>query len=204
MPLQELSVTWSWSICCFIEYLFVNHLWLSICHLMPLCELTVCDFHWSFTVSIFHTCLWIICDWALAVSYLSKSSVCWGKRSSLSRVLSTILLLLLRELSVSYFSFWLWPVLWNKIQTQFLQSTRGWNGLDWVGLDWIGWYPESQDTVVLFLFFTQELGSERCNKGNGTFECGICSCNPGRYGRECECSEAEISSEKSLEACRKG
>nr|KAG5690037.1 hypothetical protein BaRGS_009844 [Batillaria attramentaria] len=44
----------------------------------------------------------------------------------------------------------------------------------------------------------------KCTNGNGTVECGICSCNPGRYGRVCECDESQISSEESLEKCRKG
>ncbi|KAL8562780.1 hypothetical protein ACOMHN_022655 [Nucella lapillus] len=46
--------------------------------------------------------------------------------------------------------------------------------------------------------------SEKCSDGNGTLECGICSCNDGRYGRNCECNEADISSKVSLEKCRKG
>nr|AVP12656.1 integrin beta 3 [Littorina littorea] len=49
-----------------------------------------------------------------------------------------------------------------------------------------------------------KLDSDNCDWGNGTFACGICSCNPGRYGRECECSEATISSKESLEQCRRG
>lgn len=43
--------------------------------------------------------------------------------------------------------------------------------------------------------------SDKCNNGNGTFECGMCNCNPGRYGRKCECDESEISSRASLEQC---
>lgn len=46
--------------------------------------------------------------------------------------------------------------------------------------------------------------STKCTNGNGMVECGICSCNPGRYGRECECDESQISSEESLKKCRKG
>ncbi|ETE73271.1 Integrin beta-3, partial [Ophiophagus hannah] len=33
--------------------------------------------------------------------------------------------------------------------------------------------------------------SNKCNNGNGTFECGICHCHPGRLGSQCECSEEE-------------
>nr|XP_033774857.1 integrin beta-3 [Geotrypetes seraphini] len=35
--------------------------------------------------------------------------------------------------------------------------------------------------------------SDKCNGGNGTFECGICRCYPGRLGPHCECSEEEYS-----------
>ncbi|XP_023220339.1 integrin beta-PS-like [Centruroides sculpturatus] len=33
----------------------------------------------------------------------------------------------------------------------------------------------------------EERKSPKCS-GNGTFECGICNCDPGRYGEKCECS----------------
>ncbi|XP_058038071.1 integrin beta-3 isoform X2 [Ahaetulla prasina] len=33
--------------------------------------------------------------------------------------------------------------------------------------------------------------SKICNNGNGTFECGMCRCHPGRLGSFCECSEEE-------------
>uniref|UniRef100_A0A673M0P4 Integrin beta n=1 Tax=Sinocyclocheilus rhinocerous TaxID=307959 RepID=A0A673M0P4_9TELE len=33
--------------------------------------------------------------------------------------------------------------------------------------------------------------SPSCHHGNGTLECGLCLCNPGRLGSRCECSEAE-------------
>lgn len=29
--------------------------------------------------------------------------------------------------------------------------------------------------------------SDKCTLGNGTYECGVCSCYNNRYGRECEC-----------------
>ncbi|XP_064127038.1 integrin beta-3 isoform X1 [Loxodonta africana] len=33
--------------------------------------------------------------------------------------------------------------------------------------------------------------SPRCNNGNGTFECGVCRCEPGWLGTQCECSEED-------------
>lgn len=35
--------------------------------------------------------------------------------------------------------------------------------------------------------FYQEKNSDKCTLGNGTYECGVCSCYNNRYGRECEC-----------------
>ncbi|XP_078079883.1 integrin beta-3-like isoform X2 [Mustelus asterias] len=35
--------------------------------------------------------------------------------------------------------------------------------------------------------------STLCTNGNGTYECGICRCLPGRLGPLCECSESESS-----------
>uniref|UniRef100_A0A0B6ZNF3 Integrin beta n=1 Tax=Arion vulgaris TaxID=1028688 RepID=A0A0B6ZNF3_9EUPU len=46
------------------------------------------------------------------------------------------------------------------------------------------------------------VNSDECSHGNGTFECGMCNCNPDRYGLKCECDESQISSEMSLEQCR--
>ncbi|XP_041365225.1 integrin beta-1-B-like [Gigantopelta aegis] len=48
----------------------------------------------------------------------------------------------------------------------------------------------------------EEKNSPKCFNGNGTFECGQCTCNPKRYGRNCECDEAKLSSQKSLEKCK--
>ncbi|GFO10079.1 integrin beta [Plakobranchus ocellatus] len=48
----------------------------------------------------------------------------------------------------------------------------------------------------------EDPNSFKCSDGNGTFECGICECNPGRYGRNCECDQSQISSEESLRKCR--
>ncbi|XP_060757878.1 integrin beta-3a [Neoarius graeffei] len=33
--------------------------------------------------------------------------------------------------------------------------------------------------------------SPACHNGNGTLECGVCLCDPGRLGQQCECTEAE-------------
>ncbi|XP_073713556.1 integrin beta-3a isoform X1 [Misgurnus anguillicaudatus] len=36
-----------------------------------------------------------------------------------------------------------------------------------------------------------EPASPSCHHGNGTLECGICLCDPGRLGSQCECSDWE-------------
>uniref|UniRef100_A0A671MSJ7 Integrin beta n=1 Tax=Sinocyclocheilus anshuiensis TaxID=1608454 RepID=A0A671MSJ7_9TELE len=38
-----------------------------------------------------------------------------------------------------------------------------------------------------------EPDSPVCHHGNGTYECGICLCNPGRLGPRCECAEGDYS-----------
>lgn len=38
-----------------------------------------------------------------------------------------------------------------------------------------------------------EPDSPICHHGNGTYECGICLCNPGRLGPRCECAEGDYS-----------
>ena len=81
--------------------------------------------------------------------------------------------------------------------TCFYWTGMGWNDLYWVGMDWIC-------DFFCVCASAQEVGSDKCNKGSGTFECGICNCDPGHYGRECECSETDISRETSLEMCHKG
>ncbi|KAK7108922.1 integrin beta-PS-like isoform X2 [Littorina saxatilis] len=43
--------------------------------------------------------------------------------------------------------------------------------------------------------------SPKCFDGNGTYECGVCSCNPGRYGENCECDSSEVSSKESDKKC---
>lgn len=47
----------------------------------------------------------------------------------------------------------------------------------------------------------QELNSDKCSNGNGTFECGKCSCHPGRYGKFCECKADDLTSKDSIKQC---
>ncbi|XP_059178838.1 integrin beta-1-like [Physella acuta] len=47
----------------------------------------------------------------------------------------------------------------------------------------------------------EEINSDRCFNGNGTFECGKCTCNPGRYGKFCECQADDLSSKESVKQC---
>ncbi|CAH1789506.1 unnamed protein product, partial [Owenia fusiformis] len=44
--------------------------------------------------------------------------------------------------------------------------------------------------------------SVHCNS-SGTFECGACSCNPGRYGKKCECDGSDLTNDDYDAACRK-
>ncbi|XP_062893542.1 integrin beta-7-like [Mobula hypostoma] len=47
-------------------------------------------------------------------------------------------------------------------------------------------------------------GDTHCSHGNGTLNCGQCSCLPGRVGRLCECTRDEDQLEDLLAPCRKG
>ncbi|EMP38729.1 Integrin beta-6, partial [Chelonia mydas] len=38
-----------------------------------------------------------------------------------------------------------------------------------------------------------EMNSSKCSKGKGSFECGVCACNPGYMGPYCECNENSLS-----------
>lgn len=38
-----------------------------------------------------------------------------------------------------------------------------------------------------------EANSSVCTNGNGTYECGVCQCHPGRLGPRCECSVEDYS-----------
>lgn len=40
-----------------------------------------------------------------------------------------------------------------------------------------------------------EVNSPKCNNGNGSFQCGVCTCNPGHMGHHCECGEDTLSTE---------
>jgi len=48
-----------------------------------------------------------------------------------------------------------------------------------------------------------EADSPKCN-GTGTYECGACTCNEGRYGKNCECDGSNLNSEDYDAACRMG
>ncbi|XP_012670009.2 integrin beta-3-like [Clupea harengus] len=41
-----------------------------------------------------------------------------------------------------------------------------------------------------------EPDSPICHGGNGTYECGVCLCHPGRLGPRCECAEGDYSPEE--------
>ncbi|XP_043344255.1 integrin beta-6 isoform X4 [Cervus canadensis] len=45
-----------------------------------------------------------------------------------------------------------------------------------------------------------EVNSSKCNNGNGSFQCGVCACNPGHMGHHCECGEDTLSTESCKEA----
>nr|XP_014350932.1 PREDICTED: integrin beta-3 [Latimeria chalumnae] len=53
-----------------------------------------------------------------------------------------------------------------------------------------------KDTLTIEVNFTcdcqceakAEPDSPKCHNGNGTYECGICHCKPGRLGPQCECA----------------
>ncbi|XP_071241032.1 integrin beta-3-like isoform X2 [Salvelinus alpinus] len=38
---------------------------------------------------------------------------------------------------------------------------------------------------------TAQPESPLCNQGNGTYECGVCQCRPGRLGDRCECADGD-------------
>ncbi|XP_023578391.1 integrin beta-7 isoform X2 [Octodon degus] len=47
-----------------------------------------------------------------------------------------------------------------------------------------------------------QLQAAHCSDGHGQLQCGMCSCLPGRLGRLCECSEADLSSADLESGCR--
>ncbi|MEE6489434.1 hypothetical protein FKM82_015557 [Ascaphus truei] len=48
-----------------------------------------------------------------------------------------------------------------------------------------------------------EENSAECSQGKGSFECGVCVCNPGFLGTHCECNEGSLNSSscKELDLC---
>ncbi|PVD29574.1 hypothetical protein C0Q70_08828 [Pomacea canaliculata] len=51
------------------------------------------------------------------------------------------------------------------------------------------------------IWTSYEINSPKCFDGNGTYECGQCTCNPGRYGKNCECDATKVSSKESDAKC---
>uniref|UniRef100_A0A8C5XQZ7 Integrin beta n=1 Tax=Microcebus murinus TaxID=30608 RepID=A0A8C5XQZ7_MICMU len=44
-----------------------------------------------------------------------------------------------------------------------------------------------------------EVNSSKCSDGNGSFQCGVCACNPGHMGPRCECGEDMLSTDSCKE-----
>ncbi|XP_021561607.1 integrin beta-7 [Carlito syrichta] len=89
----------------------------------------------------------------------------------------------------------------------------------WVTLQATHCLPEPHLLRLRALGFSEELAVElhtlcdcncsdtqpqapHCSDGQGHLQCGVCSCVPGRLGRLCECSEAELSSLDLEAGCR--
>jgi len=55
----------------------------------------------------------------------------------------------------------------------------------------------------LFIIYSlfQEYNSDSCN-GNGTYECGVCSCNNGYYGDKCQCDSDSLTVDTHDASCR--
>ena len=47
----------------------------------------------------------------------------------------------------------------------------------------------------------QEVNSRHCTT-SGTYQCGACTCNEGRYGRHCECDASTLTSDDYDAACK--
>uniref|UniRef100_A0A8C6GFW0 Integrin beta n=1 Tax=Mus spicilegus TaxID=10103 RepID=A0A8C6GFW0_MUSSI len=45
-----------------------------------------------------------------------------------------------------------------------------------------------------------ETNSSKCHNGNGSFQCGVCACNPGHMGPHCECGEDMVSTDSCKES----
>ncbi len=50
--------------------------------------------------------------------------------------------------------------------------------------------------------FPQEPNSAQCN-GQGTFECGACTCHGKYYGKNCECDGSQQEGEDYTAACKR-
>ncbi|CAF3376669.1 unnamed protein product [Rotaria socialis] len=48
----------------------------------------------------------------------------------------------------------------------------------------------------------RQINSPKCSN-HGTYECGVCTCAKGFYGRECECDTASPTVESKIERCKK-
>lgn len=44
--------------------------------------------------------------------------------------------------------------------------------------------------------------SSKCNN-NGTYKCGVCDCNPGSFGKKCECNNTANDHYKNFQNCRR-
>ena len=58
--------------------------------------------------------------------------------------------------------------------------------------------------MIFYKIYFQKVNSPVCENGNGTLICGTCKCNDGRYGRNCECDETEMSNEVAKKQCING
>ncbi|CAF0847282.1 unnamed protein product [Adineta ricciae] len=50
--------------------------------------------------------------------------------------------------------------------------------------------------------FPRQVNSPQCSN-HGTYECGVCTCAKGFYGRECECDTASPTVESKIQQCKK-
>ena len=50
--------------------------------------------------------------------------------------------------------------------------------------------------------FPRQVNSSKCSN-HGTYECGVCRCAEGFYGRECECDTVSATAESKIEQCKK-
>ena len=60
---------------------------------------------------------------------------------------------------------------------------------------------ESLKLISLFCNGLQVPNSPKCNN-SGTFECGSCTCNDDRYGKNCECDGSDLGSQEYDATCK--